>query len=61
LQVLTGSDDAVIEADAGKRWEALTLGRFWHGVLPGGHFYTPEIWRKLPAFVPALSASDGPG
>lgn len=61
LQVLTGSDDAVIEADAGKRWEALTLGGFWHGVLPGGHFYTPEIWRRLPAFVPALSASDGPG
>lgn len=60
LQVLTGLDDAVIEADAGQRWQALALGGFWHGDLPGGHFYTPEVWRTLPAFVPALSASDDP-
>jgi surfactin synthase thioesterase subunit len=61
LQVLTGSQDTAVEADAGKRWEALALGGFWHDVLPGGHFYEPEIWRRLPSFVPALAASDGAG
>jgi surfactin synthase thioesterase subunit len=61
VQLLTGSDDVVVGAGAGKRWQSLTLGEFRHGVLPGGHFYTPEVWRRLPDFVPALSASSGPG
>ncbi|MEZ0109007.1 surfactin synthase thioesterase subunit [Catenulispora sp. EB89] len=58
LHVLTGSEDTTIEADAGKRWEALARGAFRHDVLPGGHFYTPEIWRRLPAFVATLAADD---
>jgi hypothetical protein len=26
----------------------------WHDVLPGGHFYTPDIWRGLPSRITAL-------
>lgn len=61
LQVLTGADDTVIEADAGERWRGLALNGFRHDVLPGGHFYTPDIWRTLPNFIPALSAPADPG
>ena len=69
LQVLTADRDTVIEPDAGDRWRELALGEFRHDVLPGGHFYTPEVWREfghfytpevwreLPSFIPAVVGS----
>ncbi|MEU1671063.1 alpha/beta fold hydrolase [Streptomyces roseifaciens] len=59
LQVLSGADDSVIESDAGDQWRGVALGGFRHDVLPGGHFYTPATWSRLPERIPALSAPAG--
>jgi len=57
LQVLTGETDTVIEPNAGGQWRSLANGDFRHDVLPGGHFYTPEVWSRLPTCIPALSGA----
>ncbi|MFD4504867.1 thioesterase II family protein [Streptomyces sp. NPDC058457] len=57
LQVLTGETDTVIEPNAGEYWRDLTTGDFRHDVLPGGHFYTPEVWSRIPTYIPALSGA----
>jgi surfactin synthase thioesterase subunit len=59
LQVLTGASDVVIEPEAGTQWSGLTRGVFRHDELPGGHFYTPVVWRTLPKHITALFDSDG--
>ncbi|MBB4889662.1 surfactin synthase thioesterase subunit [Streptomyces netropsis] len=59
LQVFSGADDPVVGDDAGTRWGGLTTAAHRHDVLPGGHFYTPEVWRTLPDRIPALTAPDG--
>ncbi|MEU3572110.1 alpha/beta fold hydrolase [Kitasatospora sp. NPDC036755] len=58
VQMLSGADDDVIEADAGEQWRSLALGEYRHDVLPGGHFYTPEVWRTLPTRITALDPSE---
>ncbi|MFI5542377.1 thioesterase II family protein [Streptomyces sp. NPDC051815] len=60
LQVFSGDADPVIGEDAGPRWAALTNGPFRHDVLPGGHFYTPGVWRTLPSRIPFLTTATGP-
>jgi surfactin synthase thioesterase subunit len=50
VQILHGSDDDVIEPDLARRWRAVATGRFRVDELPGGHFYTPDVWRRLPHF-----------
>ncbi|MFI1973238.1 thioesterase [Streptomyces cinnamoneus] len=59
LQMLSAADDPVIESDAGEQWRGVAQGDFRHDVLPGGHFYTPETWRRLPTHIAALNASAG--
>ncbi|QTE01457.1 thioesterase II family protein [Streptomyces cyanogenus] len=54
VQMLSGIDDGVIESDAGVRWRELTVGDYRHDPLPGGHFYTPEIWKHLPQYIAAI-------
>ena len=54
VQVLYGAEDADVPAEAARRWRPLTAGGFAVTELPGGHFYTPEVWRTLPTLVPAL-------
>jgi surfactin synthase thioesterase subunit len=61
LQVLTGADDTVIEPRAGEQWRRLASGEFRHDVLPGGHFYTPDVWARLPHRMPALAPLLLPG
>ncbi|HEY0167607.1 MAG TPA: alpha/beta fold hydrolase [Jatrophihabitans sp.] len=56
LQVLTGDRDDVIETTAAERWRALARSSYEHLELPGGHFYTPEIWATLPDHLTALKA-----
>ncbi|MET8542170.1 alpha/beta fold hydrolase [Kitasatospora sp. NPDC004799] len=58
VQMLSGADDDVIEANAGEQWRALALGEYRHDVLPGGHFYTPEVWRTLPSRIAALDPGE---
>jgi surfactin synthase thioesterase subunit len=48
LQVLTGASDTVIDPGTATQWRKLAGGQFRHDELPGGHFYTPEIWADLP-------------
>lgn len=55
LQVLTAVDDTVIEPAAGEQWRSLATADFRHDRLPGGHFYTPEVWRVLPTHITALN------
>lgn len=61
-QVLHGADDAVIAPDIEARWRSVATGDTYVDRLPGGHFYTPEVWRTLPtrfrAFAGALVAQD---
>jgi surfactin synthase thioesterase subunit len=58
LQVLTGAADEVIVPNTAEQWRRLALGEYRHDVLPGGHFYTPEIWRRLPGHIAAIHAND---
>ncbi|MFG2132147.1 thioesterase II family protein [Streptomyces sp. NPDC048751] len=53
LQLLHGEDDD-LDAEALARWRPLTTGRFESTPLPGGHFYTPPVWQRLPAHMTAL-------
>ncbi|WAP56751.1 thioesterase II family protein [Streptomyces sp. S465] len=55
LQVLYGADDD-LDAPA-DRWRPLAAGEFRADELPGGHFYTPEVWARLPESVAALTPS----
>ncbi|MEU6955966.1 alpha/beta fold hydrolase [Streptomyces sp. NPDC045714] len=59
LQLLRGADDDVDEEDL-ERWRRLTTGPFEADLLPGGHFYTPEVWSRLPAHMSVLHPV-GPG
>ncbi|WP_154670717.1 hypothetical protein [Actinopolyspora erythraea] len=55
LQVLSGADDQVIEETTPAQWRELALGSYRHDSLPGGHFYTPEVWRVLPTHITAIN------
>lgn len=57
LQVLRGAEDGVIDDTAPEDWRAATTGRFRMDTLPGGHFYTPEVWQRLPDYFAALSVT----
>ncbi|HTZ44036.1 MAG TPA: alpha/beta fold hydrolase [Jatrophihabitans sp.] len=59
LQVLTGDEDSVIEPDTGEQWQRLATAGYRHDVLPGGHFYTPAVWQRLPEFIPSLTDDAG--
>jgi surfactin synthase thioesterase subunit len=54
VQVFTGADDAVIDPGTAGLWRKLAGGPFRHDELPGGHFYTPEVWASLPTRFSAL-------
>ncbi|WP_061293938.1 thioesterase II family protein [Herbidospora cretacea] len=59
LQVLTGLTDTVVVPEARAQWSELTTGPFRYDELPGGHFFTPEVWRELPGHIAALSRNHG--
>jgi surfactin synthase thioesterase subunit len=60
LQVMTGETDKVIDPAVTEQWRALASRSFRHDKLPGGHFYTPEVWARLPTRMAALIGSAGP-
>jgi surfactin synthase thioesterase subunit len=52
IHVLYGVDDEDVDARAAERWRPLTSGSLRVTRLPGGHFYTEEVWRRLPLHFP---------
>lgn len=57
VQVLHGADDPVIDPAVGDQWRAVSGPEFHLDRLPGGHFYTRDVWRTLPvSFRTAASA-----
>jgi surfactin synthase thioesterase subunit len=54
LQILSGTDDDIIDRHVADHWRKLSTSDVRHDVLPGGHFYTPDIWRGLPSRITAL-------
>ncbi len=55
LQLFTGKADPAIAPCSAGQWRKLTSGTFRHDELPGGHFYTPEVWASLPTRMTALA------
>ncbi|WP_435603468.1 thioesterase II family protein [Streptomyces sp. bgisy130] len=55
VQLLTGDGDEVIDAHSKEQWRKLARGAFQHTALPGGHFYTPEIWNTLPSHITSIN------
>jgi surfactin synthase thioesterase subunit len=53
LQVLRGADDSQVRGE--DDWPALASGGYSFDTLPGGHFYTPEVWAALPRWMAALA------
>ncbi|WP_086825645.1 thioesterase II family protein [Allokutzneria sp. NRRL B-24872] len=52
-QVLYGELDEVDEA-AVRGWGEIVTGDLRIDRLPGGHFYVPEVWERLPEHIHAL-------
>jgi surfactin synthase thioesterase subunit len=48
VHVLYGQDDVVIDPEVAAQWGQCTLSGARADVLPGGHFYTPQIWEEFP-------------
>ncbi|GAA4932574.1 surfactin synthase thioesterase subunit [Nonomuraea thailandensis] len=54
-QVMHGVDDTVIDPAVAEEWAAVCRDDLTVTTLPGGHFYTPEVWRRLPTYIKALT------
>ncbi|MCP3800823.1 alpha/beta fold hydrolase [Allokutzneria sp. A3M-2-11 16] len=52
-QVLYGELDEVDE-EAVRGWSKIVTSDFRTDRLPGGHFYVPEVWERLPEHITAL-------
>ena len=48
VHVLHGGEDALMDPDLAGEWPRVCVRPPRVTRLPGGHFYTPEIWRELP-------------
>jgi surfactin synthase thioesterase subunit len=46
--LLLRADDDIFVEPADTAWSALASGPYRYERLPGGHFYTPDIWAELP-------------
>ena len=56
MQVIYGAEDGKAPAGNAERWTPLGAGRVRVDELPGGHFYTPEIWSTFPGRIVSLSS-----
>lgn len=54
MQVIHGTDDPIASAEAALRWREQAAGPFSVTELPGGHFYTGDLWARLPRSFTAL-------
>jgi surfactin synthase thioesterase subunit len=56
MQVIYGVEDGKEPARNAERWTKLAAGRVRVDELPGGHFYTPEIWSTFPSRIASLGS-----
>jgi surfactin synthase thioesterase subunit len=56
MQVIYGAEDGVDAAGKAQRWRPLGAGGVRVDELPGGHFYTPEIWAAFPSRIVSLGS-----
>ncbi|MDG4810802.1 alpha/beta fold hydrolase [Micromonospora sp. WMMD1120] len=56
INVLFGAEDPVADRTAAHGWRDLTRGRCRVTELPGGHFYTPDVWATLPRYMTVPSS-----
>jgi surfactin synthase thioesterase subunit len=58
INVLFGTEDTDADRAAAEGWRDVTHGRVEVTELPGGHFYTPDVWADLPRHmtIPVLAA-----
>lgn len=56
-QVLYGSEDHLVPVETARRWRLVTSGAYQLDELPGGHFYTEDVWARLPERFAALAGS----
>jgi len=54
VQVLSGVEDTLVSGE--DEWRELAAADYRFDKLPGGHFYTPEVWAQLPNRIAALTA-----
>ncbi|SCF61761.1 Thioesterase domain-containing protein [Streptomyces sp. Ncost-T6T-2b] len=54
LHFLYGADDDLDGPGAAERWQQLGRAGFESTRLPGGHFYTPEVWARMPGHLSSL-------
>lgn len=59
LNVLFGAEDPTADRAAADGWRDLTRGRCRLTELPGGHFYTPDVWANLPRHMTTPSTVPG--
>ncbi|MGV9311945.1 thioesterase II family protein [Streptomyces sp. NPDC003691] len=60
-QLRAGIHLLVGEAEASplhEGWSELTSGPWSMAALPGGHFFTSQIWNALPRYMPVFGAHD---
>jgi surfactin synthase thioesterase subunit len=50
LRHLGGEQDPHVDP-TDDAWSKVTTGGYQRVVLPGGHFYTDEVWRALPTYM----------
>ncbi|MFR9673709.1 thioesterase II family protein [Streptomyces sp. TR06-5] len=55
VRMLYGAEDREPFAEVEREWRTVAGERFEAFELPGGHFYTPEVWAGLPAWCSAGS------
>jgi surfactin synthase thioesterase subunit len=55
VEFVHGTDDPDVDDEVVARWRASTEGGFTVTRLPGGHFYTDEVWPRLPAAFACLA------
>lgn len=59
MQVIYGAEDGKAPAGNAERWTKLAAGPVRVEELPGGHFYTPDIWASFPSRIATLRSFDG--
>lgn len=56
MQVIYGVEDGKAPAGNAERWTKVAGGRVRVDELPGGHFYTPEIWANFPGRIASIGS-----